>query len=375
MAGIVIVSAVRTPIGAFNGSLASHPAHELGSVVIAEALKRAGVDGEDVSDVIMGQVLTAGCGQNTARLAAMGAGVPAERTALTINQVCGSGLRAAAFGAQAITCGDADIVVAGGQENMSLSPHCIHLRGGVGMGNAEMTDTMIVDGLWDAFNDYHMGVTAENVAEQWEISRGEQDAFACESQKKAEAAQRTGRFNEEIVPVSVKTRKGEEAFKADEHPKYGTTVEALSKLPPAFVKDGTVTAGNASGLNDGAAAVVLMTAEAAKEREIEPMARIASWASCGVDPALMGSGPIPASRAALGKAGWKTGDLDLIEINEAFAAQALAVNLEMGWPEDLVNVNGGATSKRAWRPCASAAAWASPSASSAAPCVERGPLR
>ena len=342
MTNVVIAAASRTPVGAFNGSLATVPAHELGSIAIAEALTRAGVDPQDVSDIIMGHVLAAGGGQNTARQAAVGAGIPAERTALTINQVCGSGLRSVAMGAQAITAGDSEIVVAGGHENMSLSPHCLHLRAGIKMGDAAMVDTMVRDGLWDAFNDYHMGITAENVAEKWQISRDQQDAFACESQKKAEAAQRSGRFEAEIAAVTIKSRKGETVFAADEHPKHGTTLEALSKLRPAFSKDGTVTAGNASGLNDGAGAVVLMAAETAKERNIEPLARIASWATCGVEPALMGSGPIPASRAALQKAGWKVDDLDLIEANEAFAAQALAVNQEMRWDTGKVNVNGGA---------------------------------
>lgn len=342
MTNVVIVGAARTPIGSFNGCFATVAAHELGGIVVAEALKRAGVDPEDVSEVIMGQVLTAGAGQNTARQAAMAAGVPMERTAFTINQVCGSGLRAVALGAQAVICGDGAIMVAGGQENMSLSPHCLHLRNGVRMGDAAMVDTMIRDGLWDAFNGYHMGVTAENVAEKRQIGREEQDAFACASQNKAEAAQRTGRFDEEIIPVTVVGHKGETVITADEYPKHGATIEALAKFRPAFARDGTVTAGNASGINDGAAAVVLMTAQAAKKRAIAPLARIVSWAACGVDPALMGSGPVPAVRVALQKAGWEIKDLDLIEANEAFAAQALAVDQEMGWDTKLVNVNGGA---------------------------------
>jgi acetyl-CoA C-acetyltransferase len=287
-------------------------------------------------------VLTAGAGQNPARQAAVEAGIPVERTALTINQVCGSGLRAVALGLQAIKAGDASVVVAGGQESMSLAPHCAHLRGGTKMGPLELVDTMIKDGLWDAFNGYHMGATAENVARKWQITREQQDAFAARSQQKAEAAQKAGRFRDEIVPVTVKTRKGDQVVDTDEHPKHGTTAETLAKLRPAFAKDGTVTAGNASGLNDGASVVVLMSAEEARRRGLTPLARIAGWATAGVDPSVMGSGPIPASRAALERAGWKVADLDLIEANEAFAAQALAVNKDMGWDTERVNVNGGA---------------------------------
>lgn len=342
MSDIIIASAVRTPIGAFNGGLSSLPASELGSVAITAALERAGVVAEDVSEVIFGQVLTGGSGQNPARQAAVGAGIPVERTAVTINQVCGSGVRSVAMGYQAIKAGDSAVVVAGGQESMSLAPHCAHLRNGQKMGSLEFTDTMIKDGLWDAFNGYHMGNTAENVAEKWQITRDQQDAFAAASQQKAEAAQNAGTFNDEIVPVTIKTRKGETVVATDEHPKHGTSVEALTKLRPAFAKDGSVTAGNASGLNDGAAAVVLMNAEEGAKRGIKPLARIVSWATAGVDPAIMGSGPIPASRAALEKAGWTVADLDLIEANEAFAAQACAVNKELGWDTSKVNVNGGA---------------------------------
>jgi len=342
MTDIVIAGAARTPVGAFNGGLASLPAHQLGEVAIVEALRRAAVDPKEVSEVIMGQILQAGEGQNPARQAAVAAGIPFERTAYTINQVCGSGLRAVALGHQAIRGGDSDIVVAGGQENMSLSPHCIHLRNGVRMGDAEMVDTMIRDGLWDAFNGYHMGNTAENVATRWQITREQQDEFAAWSQEKAEKAQKSGRFKDEIVPVVVKTRRGETVVDTDEHPKHGTTVEVLSKLRPAFDKNGTVTAGNASGINDGGAAVVLMTAEAAERRGVKPLARIVSWATAGVDPAIMGTGPIPASRMALEKAGWSVGDLDLIEANEAFAAQACAVGKDLGFDRDKLNVNGGA---------------------------------
>ena len=342
MTDVVIAAAARTPVGSFNGALSSFPAHDLGIVAITEALARAKVEPDDVSEVIMGQILTAGTGQNPARQAAVGAGIPVERTAYTINQLCGSGLRAVALGYQAIALGDSDIVVAGGQESMSQAPHCVHLRDGAKMGDIQLVDTMIKDGLWDAFNGYHMGVTAENVAEKWQLTREEQDAFAAASQQKAEAAQRAGRFKDEIVAVTVKTRKGETVVDADEYPRHGTTAESLAKLRPAFAKDGTVTAGNASGINDGAAAVVVMTADAAAERGITPLARIVSWATAGVDPAIMGTGPIPASRAALQKAGWKAGDVDLIEANEAFAAQALAVNRDLGWDPDRVNVNGGA---------------------------------
>jgi acetyl-CoA C-acetyltransferase len=342
MTEVVIAGAARTPVGAFNGSLSSVPASYLGEVAIREALKRAGVDPAEVSEVVMGQILTAGTGQNPARQAAVNAGIPVERTAYGINQLCGSGLRAVALGFQAIQLGDADVVVAGGQESMSLSPHVAHLRNGTKMGSVEFLDTMLRDGLWDAFQGYHMGTTAENVAQKWQITREEQDAFAAASQQKAEAAMKAGKFKDEIVPVVIKTRKGDVTVDTDEHPKAGTTVESLAKLRPAFSKDGSVTAGNASGINDGAAALVLMTAENAAKRGIAPLARIVSWATAGVDPAIMGSGPIPASRLALQKAGWKVEDLDLIEANEAFAAQACAVNKDLGWDPDKVNVNGGA---------------------------------
>jgi len=339
---IVIVSAARTPVGSFNGSLSSLTAHALGEVAIRAALQRAKVDPADVDEVIMGQVLTAGQGQNPARQAAIAAGVPVGATAWGVNQVCGSGLRAIALGAQQIATGDADIVVAGGQESMSLSPHVAHLRNGQKMGNIEFIDCMIKDGLWDAFNGYHMGVTAENVARQWQITREEQDKFATASQNKAEAARKAGKFKDEIAPVTVKTRKGETIVADDEYIREGAKIEDAAKLKPAFDKEGTVTAGNASGLNDGAAAVVLMTAKEAKKRGLKRLARIASWATVGVDPKLMGSGPIPASRKALEKAGWTPKDLDLIEANEAFAAQACAVNKDIGWDTGKVNVNGGA---------------------------------
>jgi acetyl-CoA C-acetyltransferase len=342
MTEVVIAAAARTPVGAFLGGLSSLPAHTLGETVIVEALKRAEVDPEDVSEVIMGQILSAGEGQNPARQAAVGAGIPVEKTAYGINQLCGSGLRSVALGFQAIKVGDSSIVVAGGQENMSQAPHCVYLRDGTKMGSTEMVDTMIKDGLWDAFNGYHMGTTAENIAEKWQLTRDEQDAFAAHSQAKAEDAQKAGKFADEIVPVIIKTRKGETVVDTDEYPKHGTTAESLGKLRAAFAKDGTVTAGNASGINDGAAALVLMSAEDAKKRNITPLARIVSWATAGVDPAIMGTGPIPASRMALEKAGWTTGDLDLIEANEAFAAQACAVNKDLGWDTDKVNVNGGA---------------------------------
>ena len=342
MTDIVIVAAARTPIGAFLGGLGSVPADQLGATVIKAALARAKLDAGEVSDVILGQVLTAGQGQNPARQAGIKAGLPQETPAITINQVCGSGLRAVALGFQAIKAGDAGIVLAGGQESMSLSTHCAYLRGGTKMGSLELVDTMIRDGLWDAFNGYHMGTTAENVAQKWQITRDRQDQFAAGSQKKAAEAQAAGRFKDEIVPVTVKTRKGEVVIDQDEHLKPDTTVETLAKLRPAFSKDGTITAGNASGLNDGAAVTVLMTADEAKRRGLEPLARIVSWATAGVDPAIMGTGPIPASRKALEKAGWNVGDLDLIEANEAFAAQACAVNQDMGWDADKVNVNGGA---------------------------------
>jgi acetyl-CoA C-acetyltransferase len=342
MADVVIAGAVRTPVGAFNGGLASLPAHKLGEIAIGEALRRAAVAPNEVSEVIMGQILAAGEGQNPARQAAIGAGLPFEVTAYGVNQLCGSGLRAVALGYQAIKSGDSAIVVAGGQESMSQAPHCIHLRNGVKMGDTELVDTMIRDGLWDAFNGYHMGNTAENVAQRWQITREEQDAFAAASQKKAETAHKAGRLAAEIVPVKIATRRGETIVDADEHPKHGTTVEILAKLRPAFDKNGTVTAGNASGINDGAAAVVLMTAAAAAQRGLKPLARIVSWATAGVDPAIMGTGPIPASRMALKKAGWTVGELDLIEANEAFAAQACAVNKDLGWDVANVNVNGGA---------------------------------
>jgi acetyl-CoA C-acetyltransferase len=339
---VVIVSATRTPVGAFNGAFASLPAHELGKTAIKAALDRAGVEAPRVSEVIMGQILTAGQGQNPARQASIAAGVPVETPAWGVNQLCGSGLRSVALGYQGIVNGDSEIVVAGGQESMSVAPHCAHLRNGVKMGNFEMIDTMIKDGLWDAFNGYHMGNTAENVARQWQITRQQQDALAVGSQNKAEAAQKSGRFKDEITPVTVKTRKGDIVVDADEYPKHGTTLDAISKLRPAFDKEGTVTAGNASGINDGAAAVVLMKASEAAKLGKTPLARIVSWAQAGVDPKIMGTGPIPASRAALKKAGWNVGDLDLIEANEAFAAQACAVNKDLGWDTNNVNVNGGA---------------------------------
>jgi len=339
---IVIVSAARTPVGSFNGALSSLAAHALGEVAIRAALARAHVDPADVDEVIMGQVLTAGEGQNPARQAAIAAGVPVDKTAFGVNQVCGSGLRAVALGAQQIASGDADIVVAGGQESMSLAPHVAHLRSGQKMGAIEFTDSMIKDGLWEIFNGYHMGNTAENVARQWQITREEQDKFATASQNKAEAAKKAGKFKDEIVPVTVKTRKGDTVVAEDEYIREGAKVEDAAKLKPAFDKEGTVTAGNASGINDGAAALVLMSAKEAKKRKLTPLARIASWATVGVDPKVMGSGPIPASRKALEKAGWTAKDLDLIEANEAFAAQALAVNKDMGWDTSKVNVNGGA---------------------------------
>jgi acetyl-CoA C-acetyltransferase len=339
---IVIVSAARTPVGAFNGALSGLPAHALGKVAIEAALKRAGVEGGQVSEVIMGQILTAGQGQNPARQASIAAGIPVESPAWGVNQLCGSGLRAVALGYQAIVNGDSEIVVAGGQESMSQAPHCQHLRNGVKMGSVELVDTMIKDGLWDAFNGYHMGTTAENVAKKWQITRQQQDEFAVASQNKAEAAMKAGRFKDEIAPVTVKSRKGDIVVDTDEYPKAGVTLEMVSKLRPAFDKEGTVTAANASGINDGAAVVVLMTAAEAAKRGKTPLARIVSWAHAGVDPAIMGTGPIPASRAALKKAGWKTDDLDLIEANEAFAAQACAVNKDLGWDTGRVNVNGGA---------------------------------
>ena len=342
MTDVVIAAAARTPIGSFNGSLSTLPAHDLGKVAIAEALRRAEVAPAEVSEVVLGQILAAGEGQGPARQAAVAAGIPYDVTAYSLNQLCGSGLRAVALGFQAIRLGESSIVVAGGQESMSQAPHCIHLRSGVKMGDAELVDTMIKDGLWDAFNGYHMGNTAENVAQRWQITRGEQDGLAARSQARAEAAQKAGRFKDEIVPVKITTRKGETVVDTDEYPKHGTTVEVLAKLRPAFDKNGTVTAGNASGINDGAAAVVLMTAEEAKHRGRKPLARIVSWATAGVDPAIMGTGPIPASRAALKRAGWSVGDLDLIEANEAFAAQACAVNKDLNLDPEKVNVNGGA---------------------------------
>src|SRR5215203_7048132 len=339
---IVIVSAARTAVGAFNGALSTLPAHELGKIAIAEALKRAGVEGAQVSEVILGQILTAGQGQNPARQASIAAGIPVESPAWGVNQLCGSGLRAVALGYQAILNGDSEIVVAGGQESMSQAPHCAHLRGGVKMGNFEMVDTMIKDGLWDAFNGYHMGNTAENVARQYQITRAQQDEFAVHSQNKAEAAQKAGKFKDEIVPVTIKSRKGDIIVDTDEYPRHGATLEGMAKLKPAFEKEGTVTAGSASGINDGAAAVVLMTAKQAAKEARKVLGRIVSWGQAGVDPKIMGTGPIPASRAALKKAGWNIADLDLIEANEAFAAQACAVNKDLGWDTSKVNVNGGA---------------------------------
>jgi acetyl-CoA C-acetyltransferase len=339
---IVIVGAARTPVGSFNGAFANTPAHVLGEVAIKAALERAKVEGAEVDEVILGQILTAGEGQNPARQAAMAAGIPQEKTAWGLNQLCGSGLRAVAVGMQQIANGDAKIIVAGGQESMSMAPHAAHLRSGTKMGDLKFIDTMIKDGLMDAFHGYHMGNTAENVAEKWQLTREDQDAFAVGSQNKAEAAKKAGRFKDEIVPVTIKGRKGDVVVDADEYIREGATVDAMAKLKPAFSKEGSVTAGNASGINDGAAAVVLMTAAEAERRGLTPLARIVSWATAGVDPKIMGTGPIPSSRKALEKAGWKVGDLDLIEANEAFAAQALAVNKDMGWDPDRVNVNGGA---------------------------------
>jgi acetyl-CoA C-acetyltransferase len=342
MSEVVIASAARTAIGTFGGGLSTLSAAELGEITIREALLRSEMAGEDVDEVILGQVLTAAAGMNPARQAALAAGIPQERTALTINQVCGSGLRAVALAAQAIKTGDSEIVVAGGQESMSQSPHAQNLRLGQKMGDLKLIDTMIKDGLWDHFNGYHMGNTAENVAKQWQITRDDQDEFALASQNKAETAQKAGKFKDEIIPVTVKGRRGDTIVDSDEYPRHGAKIEALSSLRPAFAEDGTVTAGNASGINDGAAALVLMTAAEANKRNITPLARIASFATRGVDPAIMGTGPIPASKAALSKAGWSIDDLDLIEANEAFAAQACAVNKDMGWDTDKVNVNGGA---------------------------------
>jgi acetyl-CoA C-acetyltransferase len=342
MKEVVIVGSTRTPVGAFNGALSSLPAHALGKVAIEAALARAGVEGNRVSEVIMGQILTAGQGQNPARQASIAAGLPVEIPAWSVNQLCGSGLRAVALGYQAIVNGDSEIVVAGGQESMSQAPHCAHLRNGTKMGPLEMIDTMIKDGLWDAFNGYHMGNTAENVAKQWQITRQQQDEFAVGSQQKAEAAQKSGRFKDEITPVKIASKKGDIVVEHDEYPRHGTTIDAVSKLRPAFDKEGTVTAANASGINDGAAAVVLMSAADAAKEGKKVIARIVSWAQAGVDPSIMGTGPIPASRAALKKAGWKADQLDLIEANEAFAAQACAVNKDMAWDPARVNVNGGA---------------------------------
>ncbi len=340
---IVIASAARTPVGAFNGALSGLPASKLGEIVIKAALERAKVEPGDVSEVILGQVLTAGQGQGPARQAAVGAGVPVDAPAWGVNQICGSGLRAVALGAQQIQSGDAKIVIAGGQESMSQSMHASHMRNGTKMGDVKFVDTMVKDGLWDSFNDYHMGTTAENVARQWQITREDQDNFAVASQNKAEAARKAGKFKDEIVPVVIKGKKGDTVVDQDEYIKDGVTLDSIAKLRPAFdPKEGTVTAANASGINDGAAVVVLMTAAEAKKRGIEPLARIVSWAQAGVDPSIMGTGPIPASKKALEKAGWNPKDLDLIEANEAFAAQACAVNKGLGWDTDKVNVNGGA---------------------------------
>ena len=342
MSDVVIVSATRTPIGTFNGALSTLPAHALGKIAIKAALERAKVDAGEVSEVIMGQILAAAQGQNPARQASIGAGIPNEVPAYGVNILCGSGLKSVALGYQAILNGDSSIVVAGGQESMSMAPHAAYLRSGAKMGSVEFVDTMLKDGLTDAFHGYHMGNTAENVAQKWQITREEQDRFAVGSQNKAEAAIKAGRFKDEITPVTIASRKGDVVVDTDEFPRFGTTMETVGKLRPAFAKDGTVTAANASGINDGAAAMVLMSADEAKRRGLTPLARIVSWAQVGVDPAIMGSGPIPASRKALEKAGWKPGDLDLVEANEAFAAQAIAVNKDLGWDTDKVNVNGGA---------------------------------
>ena len=342
MTNVVIASAARTAVGSFGGSFANTPAHDLGAAVLEALVERAGIAKADVSETILGQVLTAGQGQNPARQAHINAGLPIESAAWGLNQVCGSGLRAVALGAQHIQLGDASIVCAGGQENMTLSPHVAHLRAGQKMGDMKYIDSMIRDGLWDAFNGYHMGQTAENVAEQWQISREMQDEFALASQNKAEAAQNAGRFDDEVVPFTIKTRKGEIVVNKDEYIRHGATIENMQKLRPAFTKDGSVTAANASGLNDGAAGVLLMSADEAEKRGITPMARIASYATAGLDPKIMGGGPIYAGRKALDKAGWSVSDLDLVEANEAFAAQACAVNKDMGWDPSIVNVNGGA---------------------------------
>ncbi len=342
MSDIVITAAKRTPVGSFLGAFATTPAHQLGRAVIEAALAQADVAPEDVSEIVLGQVLTAGAGQNPARQAAMAAGVPKEIPAWGVNQVCGSGLRAVAIAAQQVATGDAQIVVAGGQENMSMSPHCQNMRGGTKMGPVSLVDTMIVDGLTDVFNDYHMGITAENLAEQYQITRQDQDTFAVRSQNNAEKARSSGRFRDEIVPVKVSGRKGDTIVEDDEYIRNGATLEGVSGMRPAFRKDGTVTAANASGLNDGAAALVVMSADEAERRGTPVLARIASWASAGVDPSIMGIGPVPASKRALEKAGWSIGDLDLIEANEAFASQALSIGKELGWDADKVNVNGGA---------------------------------
>ncbi|MDR4307715.1 acetyl-CoA C-acetyltransferase [Chelatococcus sambhunathii] len=339
---VVIVSAARTPVGSFSGGLSSLPAHELGKIAIQAALSRAGVEPGEVSEVILGQVLTAAQGQNPARQASIGAGIPKEAAAWGINQVCGSGLRAVALASQAIRNGDSEIVVAGGQESMSQSTHAALMRVGTKMGDVKFVDTMIKDGLWDAFNGYHMGTTAENVAREYQITREQQDEFAVASQNKAEAAQKAGKFKDEIVPVTISTKKGDVVVDQDEYIRHGATLDAMTKLKPAFSKDGTVTAGNASGINDGAAALIVMSAKLAEQKGLTPLARIASWAQAGVDPSVMGTGPIPASRRALEKAGWSAADLDLIEANEAFAAQACAVNKDLGWDTSKVNVNGGA---------------------------------
>ena len=341
MSDVVIVSAARTPVGSFNGSFSDMSAADLGSIAIKEAINRAKIKITDVSEVIMGQVLTASCGQNPARQASINAGIPNEVTAITINQVCGSGIRSIALGWQSIMNNESEIVVAGGQENMTQAPHCFHLRQAGNIGDAEMIDSMIKDGIWDIFNGYHMGVTAENVAEKWQITRDQQDEFALNSQLKAEEAQKNGKFQKEIVSVPVQLKTGTAVIRDDEYPRHGCTLENLKNLKPAFKKDGTVTAGNASGINDGAAAVVIMKLEKAEKLGIKPLAKIASWATAGVDPAVMGSGPIPSSKKALKKAKWKASDLNLIEANEAFAAQACAVNKEMGWDPEIVNVNGG----------------------------------
>ncbi len=342
MSDVVIAGATRTPVGAFNGALSSLSAAELGTVAIHAALERSGIPASEVDEVVLGQVLTAATGMNPARQALLSAGIPEDRTAYLVNQVCGSGLRSVAQGYQAIKLGEASVVVAGGQESMSQSPHASQMRNGTKMGDVKLVDTMINDGLWCAMMGYHMGNTAENIAGQWQITRDDQDQFAANSQQKAEAAQNAGRFHNEITAVTISGRKGDTVVDVDEYPRHGTTIETLGKLRPAFNKDGTVTAGNASGINDGAAAIVLTSFDEAERRGVKPIARIASWATAGVDPSVMGSGPIPASRKALERAGWTVDELDLVEANEAFAAQAIAVNRDMGWDPDIVNVNGGA---------------------------------